>query len=165
MLTIIIPTIMRPTLDRAIQSVEDQTIRTNYIIVGDVNRIGPGLTRNSAVKEVHTSWVGFLDDDDYLDEHYHEWLQKEKDGYDVVVFRMKNSPLVEEAIPKSTNVDDLEYNQVGISFALRTKLAALYPFSNKVPGEDHELLMRLKKDGYKIKISDKVAYYIGNLKD
>lgn len=156
---------MRPSLDKAVKSVENQTIRTEIIIIGDVPRIGPGLTRNIAVQEVKTSWVGFLDDDDYIDEHYHEWLQKEKDGYDMVIFRMKNSPLKEEAIPKSTNIDDLEYNQVGISFAMRTKVAILFPFSAKVPGEDYDLIMRVKQAGYKIKISDKVAYYIGNLKD
>lgn len=164
MLTIIIPTLMRPSLNRAIKSVEDQTIRTNYIVIGDVDRIGPGLTRNVAINSVRTNWVGFLDDDDYLDEHYHEWLQKEKDGYDMVIFRMQNSPLKEEAVPKSTEPDDLKFNEVGISFAMRTDVAKLFPFSEIVPGEDFELIMRVKQAGYRLKISDKVAYYIGNLK-
>jgi len=122
----------------------------------DNNNIGAGPTRNLAMDKVRTDWVGFCDDDDELDEHYHEWLKDYK-NYDVVVFRMKNSP--NGAIPESNSVEHLEYNKVGISFALKTSLARKYPFKN-MQGEDYDLLIRLVEAGCKVKIVDHVAYYL-----
>lgn len=159
MLTIVIPSI-RPDWQRAVESVTNQTIPTIYILEPDRQRIGAGPTRNKAIKKVETEWVGFCDDDDYLDPHYHEWLVEESPGFDVVIFRMKNSP--NGAVPISRELDKLKYNEVGMSFAMLTGIALSYPFKNII-GEDYELLMRLKEDGFRIKISERIAYFIGSV--
>ena len=73
-LTIVIATIGRPELMRAINSVKAQTVPTQMVVETDIDRRGAGPTRNLALKRVTSPWVGFCDDDDELDEHYHEWL-------------------------------------------------------------------------------------------
>lgn len=156
-LTIVIPTVGRPELLRAIHSIKAQTIPTQGIVLYDDKHRGAGPTRNLALKRVTTRWVGFCDDDDELDEHYHEWLDEAYEGYDLVIFRMKNSP--NGAVPYTTDLKDLKYNEVGISYALKTKLARKYPFSNII-GEDYDQIQRIIEHGYKAKIVYKVAYYL-----
>jgi hypothetical protein len=159
-LTIVIPTTGHPDWQRAVDSVSHQTVPTEWILRTDPTHIGAGPTRNKTIKEVETEWVGFCDDDDWLDPRYHKWLIEESVGFDVVIFKMKNSP--NGAVPYTTNVEELKYNEVGMSFALLTGIALQYPFENII-GEDYELLMRLRDDGFKIKISERVAYYIGGV--
>ena len=156
-LTIIIPTIGRPTLRRAIQSVEQQTVPTNYIVQVDEMEDGAAITRNHAIQTVKTNWVGFCDDDDYLDVHYHEWLKGYK-NFDLVVFSMVRPEGI--VIPDHTDIDRLAYNWVGISFALRTKIAKAFPFQNMI-GEDYDLIMRVKAAGNRVKIAPNIAYFIG----
>lgn len=156
-LTIVIPTIGRPELERAIDSVQNQTVDTQILVETDERRRGAGPTRNLALKRVTSPWVGFCDDDDELDENYHKWLDEACEGFDVVIFKMKNQP--NGGIPYTTNVDELRYNEVGMSYALKTDLARKYPFKNMI-GEDFDQLQRIIKDGHKVKVVDKVAYYL-----
>jgi glycosyltransferase involved in cell wall biosynthesis len=162
LVTIVVPTIGRREWQRALDSIESQTIPTQWILQPDSGPKGKGAgpTRNLALKRVTTEWVGFCDDDDFLDPHYHEWLIEESPGFDMVIFKMKNSPT--GAVPYTTNVDELKYNEVGISFALKTELALKFPFENMI-GEDYELIMRVKESGAKIKISERIAYFIGSV--
>jgi glycosyltransferase involved in cell wall biosynthesis len=66
--TVITPTINRPSLNRCINSVKRQNGPAFYdhIIIEDSYKDGPGVIRNRAVATVTTPWVVFLDDDDYL---------------------------------------------------------------------------------------------------
>jgi glycosyltransferase involved in cell wall biosynthesis len=67
--TVIIPHIpVRPNkLARAVKSAAVQIQRAKNIIVAtDVDREGSAKTRNRALELVRTTWVAFLDDDDYF---------------------------------------------------------------------------------------------------
>jgi glycosyltransferase involved in cell wall biosynthesis len=154
-LTIIIPSVREDNLD-AVASVNKQTVATNLIIEKDPNETGAGPTRNRAIKKCGTDWVGFLDDDDTLNPKYHEWLDYESQDCDVVIFQMK---LDQMTLPGHTNPKLLKFNWVGISYALKTKIAKAHPFKNII-GEDFDLLTRLADAGYKIKISPYIAYYV-----
>jgi glycosyltransferase involved in cell wall biosynthesis len=69
MITVVIPTIKpRATLlSRAVDSVENQILRPDRIIVEhDYVKRGAPLTRDAGLQKVETDWVAFLDDDDYL---------------------------------------------------------------------------------------------------
>ena len=157
-LTIVIPSLGRKTLTRAVLSVDNQTIPTDIIVQFDEREEGAGLTRNRAMQKVTTTWVGFCDDDDYLDERYHEWLAR-FDDCDMVIFQMlRPDGLV---LPDHTDVNRLAYNWVGISFAMRTTIAKQLPFYNML-AEDYNLIMRVKDAGYRIKISRKIGYFIGS---
>ena len=160
--TIVIPTIGRPTLQRAIDSIENQTIKTKYIIQKDLGHWGAATTRNFGMSRVLTLWVGFCDDDDYLDPNYNKWFIEESAGNDMVIFRMKNSPV--DSIPDHQDVDKLEFNKVGISFAVKTTLANKIQFKDMI-GEDWAFIQAVKKAGYKIHISKHIAYFIGDLKE
>ena len=157
-LTIVMPTIGRESMLHAVWSIANQTVDTDCILQYDPERQGASLTRNQAVQRVKTTWVGFCDDDDWLDLRYHQWLNEECEGFDMVIFNMRRPEGI--VLPDHTDVDKLAYNWVGISFALKTAIAKKFPFNNMV-GEDYDLIMRVKEAGYKIKISERVAYFIG----
>jgi len=75
--TVVIPHIppRRIPLLRAIRSVNDQTHPVDAIsIFTDNERRGAGRTRNMALAMARTSWVAFLDDDDYLHRDHIEVL-------------------------------------------------------------------------------------------
>lgn len=160
MLTIVIPSIGHKDWQRAVDSVRNQTVPTEWILEPDAGYKGRGAgpTRNLAIQKVETEWVGFCDDDDYLDPHYHEWLVEESPSFDMVIFKMKNQP--NGGVPYSTDVEMLRYNEVGMSFALKTGLAKRFPFENML-GEDFDLIMRVKNSGARIKISEHIAYFLG----
>ena len=154
-LTIVMPSVREDNLE-AIASVNKQTVATNLIVVKDPKETGAGPTRNRGIKKVTTEWVGFLDDDDRLDVRYHRWLDMECEGWDVIVFQMKQDYLT---LPGHTNSKLLAFNWVGISYALKTKIAKAYPFKNMI-GEDYDLLKRLSEAKFKIKVVPWVAYYV-----
>lgn len=162
LLTIIIPSLGRKSVHKAIQSVEDQTIPTTSITIVDWRREGAGPTRNKLIQLVETPWVAFCDDDDWLHPKYHEWLKEEKENNDMVIFRMKVAPNDADSKPIIKDVGQLKVNDVGISFALKTRIAKNHPFKNMLC-EDYDLIQGLYKEGYKIKISDHIAYYVGGV--
>jgi glycosyltransferase involved in cell wall biosynthesis len=157
MLTIIIPSIGRETLQRAVESVEQQTIPTEYIVGIDQQQEGASVMRNKMVSVCDTGWVGFCDDDDWLDPHYHEWLNEMKDA-DMVLFQMKRPDGM--ILPDHTDSDRLVYNWVGISFAMRTSVALKYPFKTMI-GEDYDLIQRVRRAGLRLVVSPQVAYFVG----
>ena len=102
MITFFIPTINRPSLGRAIDSLYAQTSEewkaiiiydgveptedysSNKIKILQINKSGSckgingqaGLVRNVGINKADTEWVGFLDDDDVLDKNYVKLLSK-----------------------------------------------------------------------------------------
>lgn len=154
-LTIIIPS-FRVSQSLAMETVIKQTVPTDVLVVLDKDEEGAGPTRNRGIAITTTDWVGFLDDDDRLDPHYHEWLDKEAEDNDMVIFQMKNGLYT---IPGHMMVPNLKYNWVGISFAMRTEVAREMPFYNMI-GEDFDLIQRCIHAGYKVKISPHVAYFV-----
>jgi len=68
-LTVVITTIptRKDRLKKAYQSVHDQTLRPEYIIVQtDTEKLGAPANRDAGLRRVKTPYVAFLDDDDYF---------------------------------------------------------------------------------------------------
>ena len=114
-ITVIIPTFDRKnTLDRAIRSVLDQTLRPEQIVIVDNGyhdaeiaedivqhthivktepRIGPGKARNAGAAIAKTEYLAFLDDDDTWESNYLEFsidTLKQTDA-DIVVGQLKKA--------------------------------------------------------------------------
>lgn len=61
-------------LDRCVASVQGQTVRTQHLIKIDRDGRGPGALRNELLQQVQTTFVSFLDADDWLESSYAETL-------------------------------------------------------------------------------------------
>lgn len=74
-------------LARAVNSVLDQTLRADQILIEtDVHHTGAACTKNRALARAETPWTAFLDDDDWLHPNHLELLYgaAEATGADVV---------------------------------------------------------------------------------
>ena len=112
LITFIIPSINRPTIDNTIQSLLNQTnpkwecfilydgvegknFDDPRIKIFNLNKLGKkgerhgnaGLVRNEGIKMCKTEWIGFLDDDDTIHEDYVKTLFEKYTSYDFVVWR------------------------------------------------------------------------------
>lgn len=85
-LTVVVPTIGRPTLSRTLASLWMQTVPVEFVVASDVARLGCGPTMNRATRAATTEYVGYVADDDRLDERYHEWFCDENDDSDLFLF-------------------------------------------------------------------------------
>ena len=78
MISIIIPTKNRPTLQRAIDSVTTQTITDTELLIemdipgGSGTIIAISKLRNQGIAKAKGDWIAFLDDDDYWAPNYLE---------------------------------------------------------------------------------------------
>jgi hypothetical protein len=164
-LTVAIPTIGRPTLLYAIQSVLAQTVPTDLVVVHDHKPLtdGPGPKLNQAVAASRTEWMAFLGDDDRLDVHYHEWLLEmtAQRDVDVVVFTARYSD--SGTLPTTTELSQLDANGgAGYALAWRTDLARDHPFIAETPGVhwDKAALDTWRAANAKVAMSSRIAYYI-----
>lgn len=162
--TFVIPSINRPELQRAIDSVNKTG--ASYLVEIDKNKIGASAIRNGLIKLADTEWVSFLDDDDTVTDDYVERLEEEleKNPYaDVVVFR-------EYFIGELMDGDGAKYpdhfiwqapvvhqGQIGISFSVKRDVALKHPFLEE-PNEDFHFIERLHKEGYNIHFSPYIVY-------
>lgn len=180
MITFIIPTINRPTLDRAIDSLlKQKNTKWKCIALFDgitkkefsderiksfeVKKMGnfgqnhgnAGLVRNQGIELCETEWIAFLDDDDTLNENYVDWLYNyiEK-GYEMVLFRMITHD--GKIIPSMTN-NNIIMNNAGISFAYKKSLNCKFINSDV---EDFIFLEQIKKKTNKYIIAKEIAYYV-----
>jgi hypothetical protein len=163
-LTVAIPTIGRPTLLYAIQSVLAQTVPTDLVIVCDHKPLadGPGPKLNQDVAATRTEWMAFLGDDDRLDVHYHEWLREIiVPEVDVIVFTARYPD--GGTLPTTTELGQLDANGgAGYALAWRTELARDHPFVAETPGVhwDKAALDTWRAAGARVAISSRIAYYI-----
>ncbi len=165
-ITFIIPSLNRKTIERTINSLLSQSNpKWKCIIVYDgvvgtkfkddrikilkIEKTGligsyngqSGLVRNEGIKLCNnTEWIGFLDDDDTIHPDYVKKLFKSYSNYDFVVWRMryKNGLILPEL-----DRTDLVLSRVGISFCYKNKFKDLL-FDNNRDGEDFDFLMKLK---------------------
>lgn len=179
MITIIIPTVNRPTLELSVNSLINQTNpnwnalilfdgikkrnfkdkRIKTLSIPKVGRFGlrhgnAGLVRNVGISKVKTEWIGFLDDDDTLTPDYVELLLNKYKDYDLVVFRMKWH--TGRIIPNPLN-NDIVLNDVGISFAYKSKYKNEFINSD---GEDFDFLDRLKTKVKNYIVAEEVTYSV-----
>ena len=183
-ITFIIPSIGRETLKDTIESLEKQTNSDwNAIIafdgcspnfqtedpririiqieekLGQEQLSAAGLVRNTAIHQVKTEWIAFVDDDDTLAHNYVETFYQEsatEPTIDVIIFRMTHYGGVVPFI----FTDTFYTGSVGISFAMR-----LHIFQSGIefiPGgtEDYCILNRIREKNYKMMISPFVRYFI-----
>lgn len=184
LITFIIPSIGRNTLPRTLDSLKNMKNKNwNAIVVFDgidpnINetdkrikiikldkkqgegRNYAGKVRNYGIKFAQTPWVGFVDDDDTLNEDYIDKLIEHinnEPNLDSVIFRMKykNGGKI---LPKVGDID-FKNSEVGISFCLKTELTKDFNFVPS-PTEDFDLLNKLRSNNKKIIISDYIGYNV-----
>jgi glycosyltransferase involved in cell wall biosynthesis len=148
---IIIPTIGRSTLERAVSSAKHPDVNINTLICGTESCAG--YNRNKCLEKVTDSnWIVFIDDDDYLTANYHKELDA---AYDIVVLRMKQN----QAIIPRYNDDTLRFANVGINIAVSTdfykRAKAIFDDEH---GEDWRFIEQLLKFNPKIKVTDGIFY-------
>ena len=181
LITFIIPTIGRPTLQRTLDSIRSNTNPSWEAIVmfdgveptiksGDgririyrMNKVGvrnyAGRVRNYAISMASTPWVGFVDDDDTITPSYVSDLvdHLSSSNPDVVIFRMKDR----DRVLPPPGADRFVINKVGISFCLKTRLfRELGVGFLPGPAEDFHLLHRLRLLGKDIVLSPHVNYHV-----
>ena len=118
-----------------------------------------GFVRNVGLRLVDTPWIGFVDDDDILTEHYMECFMKEitlTPSVDAIVFKM----IERGRIIPPLNFNELVCGQVGISFAYRSALVKDGFIFEQSTYEDYTLLKRMEKTGKKIVLSPFVTYLV-----
>lgn len=180
-ITFIIPTIGRNTLERTINSlilqtnpnwraivifdgVKSKSFNDNRIICISIEKKGiigrhngeSGFVRNVGLKMVDTEWIGFVDDDDTLNSKYVATLFDKYSNKDVVLWRMITPDGL--VIPRYDN-NNLVFGNVGISFCYRNKYNDLY-FETQRSGEDLDLFIKLIKKTNNYVISDEVYYNV-----
>lgn len=187
MITFVMPSINRPTIDRAVKSLIDQTNpnwRLYVVFDGfwaeppykDDERIshmffhpkiGTGNmaaeVRKVAFPRIETPWIGFLDDDDWLDSRYvdkfYEIISK-NDFVELICFRMQYGKVV---IPNEAarSLHSIRPGQIGISLAIKKKFlygpdAIFWPPSNL---EDFYLVEKILATGASSFLTDEILYY------
>lgn len=188
-ITFIIPTIGRSTLEQSVKSILNQTnsrweliivfdgVEPNYFIENDKIRImklekklgegynSAGNVRNYAMQFVNTPWIGFLDDDDIISPLYVKTFLNEKKfslnngkKLDVIIFRMYDRR--HNSILPHLHQKNFYINEVGISFAFKTKL--FHEGKKLVPssGEDFYFLNNLRNSKKTIMISPYIMYFV-----
>jgi glycosyltransferase involved in cell wall biosynthesis len=182
MITFIIPTIKRPTLGRAINSLLQQNNKNwKAIVVFDgvepidfkdariksikIQKTGKmnhgGQVRNVGITAADTEWVAFLDDDDTVSKDYVDRFQEEltlNPDAKCIIFRMYNTHSIPKILPPPEDKNFFEA-RVGISFALKKDLNLLFKPSNI---EDFRLLEAIRKGRHKMVISPYVTYFVRN---
>lgn len=182
-ITFIIPSLNRPTLERSINSllnqtnpnweciiiydgVDGRTFEDDRIKIIKTEKLGgfsdhhgkSGLVRNEGLKLVKTEWVGFLDDDDTLHKNYVNDLFNKYSEYDFVLWRMlfENGTV----LPPLTR-NEIVFGNVGISFSFKNKFDNLL-FDNNRDGEDFDFLVKLKSLTNKWVIAPEIYYNVGH---
>lgn len=184
--TFIIPTLNRPSLTNAVNSIKSQTNQNwKSIIIYDgieptenfqdqkiktlhTQKLGRitdsshphnegGLVRNVGLQSVDTTWTAFLDDDDTITPNYVDLLLSKYSQFDLVIFRMYCTK--NNAIIPRPNNNQIMFGNVGISFAFKTpKEPILFPKNHG--GEDFEFVKHLIDKGYNYTITDEVCYKV-----
>jgi hypothetical protein len=121
-----------------------------------------GRVRNVGLKLCRTPWIGFVDDDDTLDENYvHHLFSRYAPIYDVVVWRMTHS---DGNVLPPAGEQRLELGSVGISFCFRN-IYDLY-FANNAWCEDYNFLKKLlqRTPRNRVVLTKEIFYYVSHQK-
>ena len=121
-----------------------------------------GRVRNFGLKLCRTPWIGFVDDDDTLDENYvHFLFTRYAPIYDVVVWRMTYS---DGNVLPPVGCQKLQVGLVGISFCFRNIFDTY--FANNAWCEDFNFLKKLLQQTprQRVVLTKEVFYYVGHEK-
>ena len=186
-ITFILPTIGRLSILQTIQSLKNlKNERWHCIILFDgipnlhlkhlshdkhftlleINKSGEnnskaGLVRNQAFPYIHTTWTGFIDDDDTLSPYYIQHLEDELESYndniDCIIFRMmyKNK----QVIPKA-ETNEIKRGDVGISFCIHKRIIESNILFQNNSFEDYLFLKEIENHHFKIIISSHISYFV-----
>lgn len=159
LLTVVIPTIDRATLQRAIDSVLEQTIPCELVVEHDPARTGCGPTLNRALAKVRTSWMAGLADDDVFLPTFARRVADHAEQADMVIFRMQYPE--GHWLPVVGEVSELAEGNVGSSFAVRTEIARrigymTVPCEGSGKAEDWEMISAVRDAGHRILIVPEV---------
>lgn len=138
-------------LQRAVASVNRQTIPHELITVEDTNREGAAATRQRGLDQVATEWTAFLDSDDEMDPTHLQQLLAcaEQTGADYVYpwFRVKGGV---DPFPMFFGKpwDDDHPHSTTITILVRTGLAKLVGFQGH--GEDFAFTKGCVREGAQI---------------
>ncbi len=160
--TFIIPSVDRPTLQRAIDSARKQA---PYLVEIDKNKIGASAIRNELIRLADTEWVSMLDDDDTVTDDYVQRLREESAAHpeaDLIIFR---EYFIQEHMSKDNPYPDhfiwtapvVHWGQVGIAFSVKREVAMKYPFLEE-PNEDFHFVARIDEANVKIYFSRYMVY-------
>jgi len=181
LITFIIPSINRPTIDNTIQSLLNQTnpkwecfilydgvegkkFDDPRIKIFNLNKLGKkgerhgnaGLVRNEGIKMCKTEWIGFLDDYDTIHEDYVKTLFEKYTSYDFVVWRMKTTD--GKIYPELTR-NNIKINRVGISISFKNKFNDAL-FDGNGDSEDYEFVNKLKNLTHNFLITPEIYYNV-----
>jgi glycosyltransferase involved in cell wall biosynthesis len=180
-ITFIIPSINRPSIINAVNSLLNQT-NPNWvcIIIYDgvdgfkfdddrikivvTEKLGgsssfhgiSGLVRNVGLNMVNTNWIGFLDDDDTLDSNYVHTLFNKYTDYDFVIWKMKYTNGI--ILPRGNTI---KFGDVGISYCYKNKFENLR-FDKNRDGEDFDFLLKLNSLSNNYIITPEILYKINH---
>lgn len=164
-LTVLIPTVGRPSLPHAARSVELQTAPTGLIVESDPDRTGCGPTLNRMLPLVQTPWLSTMGDDDMLGPHYTErFLAQDLDALDMVIFQMRYAD--GRVLPTVTEPSALMHGNVGATYIVRTDLVREVGGWIKEPSrpflaEDWEMIAAVRALGARIRIVHEIHYHVG----
>ena len=181
LITFIIPSINRPTIDNTIQSllnqtnpnreclllydgVDGKTFDDPRIKIVKLNKLGKkgerhgnaGLVRNEGIKMCNTEWIGFLDDDDTIHQDYVKTLVEKYTEYDFIVWRMKTTD--GKIYPELTR-NNIKINRVGISISFKNKFPNLL-FESNCDSEDYEFVNKLRNTTHNFIITPEIFYNV-----
>jgi hypothetical protein len=151
--TFILPSIRRPTLQRAINSVAPHPYKVGY----DDDRGSRGSIRMELIQLADTPWVSMLDDDDSVTCDYVQRLEEEIAAHpDAGCIIFRQWWLRGQFIPVAPEV---EWGNIGISFSVKRDIALAHPMRDE-PHEDLHFIERLQAAGVKLRFSPYITYRV-----
>jgi glycosyltransferase involved in cell wall biosynthesis len=181
LITFIIPSIDRPSIENTIKSLINQTNpKWECLVLYDgvegrkfndpriqtinLNKLGKkgerhgnaGLVRNEGIKMCKTEWIGFLDDDDTVHQDYVKTLEEKYTSYDFIVWRMKTTD--GKIFPELTR-NNIKINRVGISISFKTKFNHIM-FDENSDSEDFEFVNKLRHTTHNFIITPEIYYNV-----
>jgi hypothetical protein len=158
---IVVPTIGRPTLDVLLDSLRQQGVDTErVIVVHDRDGRGPAATRNAGWRVSSARWIAFLDDDVVVEPGWFDRLRSDVARCDPSTAATQGRITV--PLPIERPPTDWERNVAGLERALfatadmayrRDALEAVDGFDERFPRayrEDADLALRVLAAGYTI---------------
>lgn len=175
--TFIIPTLSRKTLNRAINSLFNQTnqnweaiivfdgvkntldVHPKLTIIESEKLNSPGLIRNQAFDKVKTPWISFLDDDDIVYSDYVQELTRldnEQPDLGFILFRM----ITNRITPALHIKDQILLNEAGISFSVKTNVIRKYNLKFNSKGSEDYHFLKFLENKEKFVIPNAVVYEV-----